>query len=56
MIKIEVQNAIYFKMNKKEYSTFYKEHEVILCDGMEYKMISVNEEKSNKGIYTLIHL
>jgi len=43
-------------MNKKEYSTFYKESEVLLCDGMEYRLVSVNEEKSSKGIYTLIHL
>ena len=56
LIKIEISNAIYFKMNKKEYSTFYKETEVLLCDGMEYKLISVNEEKSRKGIYTLINL
>ena len=43
-------------MNKKEYSTFYKESEELLSDGMEYRLVSVNEEKSSKGIYTLIHL
>ena len=43
-------------MNKKEYSTYYKENEVILSDGMEYKIVSVNEEKHSKGVYTLIHL
>ena len=43
-------------MNKKEYSTYIKEKEVLLSDGMEYKIVSVNEEKYSKGIYTLIHL